>query len=78
MADMKGDLSGISKAGTLNSFIAKRQEEFGVTFQFQGYPTRFFDVFAEKGHPLRTNNIRYGTTIAFEAFDVERHPVWIT
>ena len=54
MADMKGDLSGISKAGTLNSFIAKRQEEFGVTFQFQGYPTRFFDVFAEKGHPLRT------------------------
>ncbi len=37
MADMKGDLSGISKAGTLNSFIAKRQEEFGVTFQFQGY-----------------------------------------
>lgn len=54
MADMKGDLSGISKAGTLNSFIAKRQEEFGVTFQFQGYPTRFFDVFAENGHPLRT------------------------
>ncbi|MBP7487204.1 MAG: DUF853 family protein [Parabacteroides sp.] len=54
MADMKGDLSGISKAGSLNSFIAKRQEEFGVTFQFQEYPTRFFDIFAEKGHPLRT------------------------
>ena len=54
MADMKGDLSGISKAGTLNKFITKRQEEFGVEFNFQGYPTRFFDVFAEQGHPLRT------------------------
>ncbi len=53
MADMKGDLSGIYKAGTLSKFIAKRQDEFGVQFNFQAYPARFFDVYPEQGHPLR-------------------------
>lgn len=53
MADMKGDLSGIYKAGALTKFIEKRQAEFGVQFDFQRYPARFFDVYGEQGHPLR-------------------------
>lgn len=53
MADMKGDLSGIYKAGSLTKFIEKRQSEFGVQFDFQRYPARFFDVYGEQGHPLR-------------------------
>jgi hypothetical protein len=55
MADMKGDLSGISQAGRLSGFIEKRLPEFGLeTPQFSGCPTRFFDVFGEQGHPMRT------------------------
>ena len=54
MADMKGDLSGISQAGKMSGFIEKRCPEFGIDNpQFQGCPTRFFDVFGEQGHPLR-------------------------
>ena len=54
MADMKGDLSGISQAGKMSGFIEKRCPEFGITDpQFHGCPTRFFDVFGEQGHPLR-------------------------
>ncbi len=54
MADMKGDLSGISQAGKMNGFIEKRCSEFGIeNLQFQGNPTRFFDVFGEQGHLLR-------------------------
>ena len=54
MADMKGDLSGISQAGKMSSFIEKRCPEFGITDpQFHGCPTRFFDVYGEQGHPLR-------------------------
>ncbi|MCR5014261.1 MAG: DUF853 domain-containing protein [Bacteroidales bacterium] len=54
MADMKGDLSGISQAGAMSGFIEKRCPEFGITDpQFRGCPTRFFDVYGEKGHPLR-------------------------
>ena len=54
MADMKGDLSGISQAGKMSGFIEKRCPEFGIENpQFRGCPTRFFDVFGEQGHPLR-------------------------
>ena len=54
MADMKGDLSGISQAGRMSGFIEKRCPEFGIEDpQFRGCPTRFFDVFGEQGHPLR-------------------------
>ena len=55
MADMKGDLSGISQAGRLSGFIEKRLPEFGLEApQFSGCPTRFYDVFGEQGHPMRT------------------------
>lgn len=55
MADMKGDLSGISQTGAMSGFIEKRCAEFGITSpQFGACPVRFFDVYGEKGHPMRT------------------------
>lgn len=55
MADMKGDLSGISQTGAMNGFIGKRCGEFGITSpEFGSCPVRFFDVFGEQGHPMRT------------------------
>ncbi|MBO4499066.1 MAG: DUF853 family protein [Bacteroidaceae bacterium] len=55
MADMKGDLSGISQAGSMTGFIQKRCVEFGIgNPQFAPCPVRFFDVFGEQGHPMRT------------------------
>ena len=61
MADMKGDLSGISQAGRLSGFIEKRMPEFGIENpQFQGCPVRFFDVYGEQGHPMRTTISQMG------------------
>ena len=61
MADMKGDLSGISQAGRLSGFIEKRMPEFGIENpQFQGCPVRFFDVFGEQGHPMRATISQMG------------------
>lgn len=55
MADMKGDLSGISQKGALSGFIEKRCKEFGLENpQFDSCPVQFFDVFGEQGHPMRT------------------------
>ncbi len=55
MADMKGDLSGISQAGRMSGFIEKRCAEFGISNpNFGPNPTRFYDVFGEQGHPMRT------------------------
>ena len=54
MADMKGDLSGISQPGKLSGFIEKRLPEFGIgTPEFQACPVRFYNVFGEQGHPIR-------------------------
>ena len=55
MADMKGDLSGISRKGAMSSFIEKRCAEFGIKDpEFQSCPVQFFDIFGEEGHPMRT------------------------
>lgn len=55
MADMKGDLSGISQAGKTSGFIEKRCVEFGIENpEYQSCPVRFFDVYGEQGFPLRT------------------------
>ena len=55
MADMKGDLSGISQTGRMSGFIEKRCAEFGIENpQFAPCPVRFYDVFGEQGHPMRT------------------------
>ena len=54
MADMNGDLSGISQPGKISSFIEKRMPEFGIENPvFEGCPVRFFDVFGVQGHPMR-------------------------
>ena len=61
MADMKGDLSGISQAGKMSSFIEKRKDAFGVPNpEFQACPVRFFDVFGEQGHPIRATVSQMG------------------
>ena len=61
MADMKGDLSGISQVGKLSGFIEKRLPEFGIENpEFQACPVRFFDVFGEQGHPMRATISQMG------------------
>src|ERR671912_93073 len=55
MADVKGDLSGIARAGQENPKIRERLDKLGLKdFEFAGYPTVFWDVYGEQGHPVRT------------------------
>ena len=64
MADMKGDLSGISQTGKMSGFIEKRCKEFGLEEpDFQPCPVRFFDVFGEQGFPMRTTISRMGAQL---------------
>ena len=71
MADMKGDLSGISQAGKTSSFIEKRQAEFGIENpQFQACPVRFFDVFGEQGHPMRSTVSDMGPQLLSRLLDL--------
>jgi len=54
-ADVKGDLSGISQAGKSKPFIAERAKTIGLEtpLPFAGAPVIFWDLFGEKGHPIR-------------------------
>jgi len=55
MADVKGDLSGIAKAGGNNAKITERLQELQLDGHTpQGFPVCFWDIFGELGHPLRT------------------------
>jgi uncharacterized protein len=54
MADVKGDLSGISQVGGFGDKLAKVIKERGIaTPDFKAFPTTLWDVFGESGHPVR-------------------------
>ena len=71
MADMKGDLSGISQTGKMSGFIEKRCAEFGIENPaFGPCPVRFFDVYGEQGHPMRTTISRMGPDMLGRLMDL--------
>ena len=73
MADMKGDLSGISQTGGLSKFIEKRCAEWGMdttTLKFEGCPVRFYDVYGEQGHPMRTTIEKMGPVLLARLMDL--------
>lgn len=71
MADMKGDLSGISQAGKMSGFIEKRLTEFQIENpEFQSCPVRFFDVFGEQGHPMRCTISQMGPDMLARLLDL--------
>ncbi|MFW8567249.1 helicase HerA-like domain-containing protein [Orrella sp. 11846] len=63
-ADVKGDLSGIAAAGVSNKKIDERIEFIGMEMpSFEGCPTAFWDVYGEKGLPVRTTVTEMGATL---------------
>jgi uncharacterized protein len=55
MADIKGDLTGISQVGGGNQRVDDRLTMLGLKegFGFESCPVTLWDVFGEQGHPLR-------------------------
>ena len=54
-ADIKGDLSGISKAGEAKDFLLKRADKINFgDYGFEDFPVIFWDLFGKQGHPIRT------------------------
>ncbi|MEO8837316.1 MAG: helicase HerA-like domain-containing protein, partial [Herbaspirillum sp.] len=54
MADVKGDLSGMAKAGAASPKLSARLESLGLPQpDWAACPVTFWDVFGEQGHPVR-------------------------
>ncbi|AXA83841.1 ATP-binding protein [Lysobacter oculi] len=55
LADVKGDVAGLAMAGTPNEKISQRIAEIGISdYVQQPNPVVFWDLWGQKGHPIRT------------------------
>jgi DNA helicase HerA-like ATPase len=72
MADVKGDLSGISQPGlATNPKVAERVQLLKLqNFAYQGYPVIYWDVFGEQGHPIRATISEMGPLLLSRLFDL--------
>ena len=64
MADVKGDLSGISQAGGDNPKALERARQLKLDgYKGRAFPAIFWDLFGEKGHPVRTTVSEIGPVL---------------
>ena len=71
LADVKGDLSGISQAAESSVGLQKRLDKLGLPEpQWGACPTVFWDVFGEQGHPLRATISDMGPLLLARAMDL--------
>ena len=61
-ADVKGDLSGMSQDGGLEKF-AERAGKMGLTLNGKAAPVVFWDLYGQKGHPIRATISDVGPTL---------------
>ena len=66
LADMKGDISGLAKIGSETDKIKTNVEKYGLAakgFKYEAYPVEFWDLFGEKGLPVRVTLSEMGPTL---------------
>jgi len=55
LADVKGDLSGLSQPGKPHPKVQERLDHMPLDdFSFKGFPVTFWDIYGKQGHPVRT------------------------
>ena len=66
LADMKGDISGLAKIGSETEKIKTNVEKYDLAskgFKYQAYPVEFWDLYGEKGLPVRITLSEMGPTL---------------
>lgn len=71
LADVKGDISGLSQAGKPHPKVDERLEKIGITDYVQeAYPVAFWDLFGKKGTPIRTTLTEMGPQLLSRLLDL--------
>ena len=71
LADVKGDLVNISKAGEMNENLESRLDELGISdFDFKAYPLNLWDLYQEGGIPLRVTISEMGPLMLSKILDL--------
>jgi DNA helicase HerA-like ATPase len=63
MPDMKGDLSGMAKAGTVNDKINERVAALGVTFEPTAFPVELYSLSGKLGAQMRATVTEFGPVL---------------
>lgn len=63
LMDVKGDLSGIARAGTLNTKIEERHASIGISYNSKATPTEFLSLSKEPGVRLRATVSEFGPVL---------------
>ena len=71
-ADVKGDLAGLAEAGEEKDFLEKRARQIGFDedYLYEAFPTVFWDLFGEKGHPIRATVSEMGPLLLARLMDL--------
>ncbi|MDP3404759.1 MAG: DUF853 family protein [Brevundimonas sp.] len=69
-ADVKGDLSGISQPGSPNEKLLARAADMGLALTPAAAPTVFWDLYGEKGHPVRATVSEIGPLLMARMLDL--------
>lgn len=71
LADVKGDLSGLSQAGRPHPKTEERIQKIGISdHAFSAFPVTFWDVFGRQGHALRTTLSEMGPLLLARLMDL--------
>ncbi len=70
MADIKGDLTGITQPGGGNEKINARFAQLGISPVFEGFPATLWDVFGQQGSPLRATISEMGPLLLARLLDL--------
>lgn len=73
LADVKGDLAGMSMFGAETDSVKSRVEKMGLAeegFDFSSYPTTYWDIYGEKGMPLRATISEMGPLLLSRILDL--------
>ena len=75
LSDVKGDLSGLAKAGSAGNKLHKPFTERATTIGFDDYayrasPVTFWDLFGTQGHPVRTTVAEMGPLLLARLLDL--------
>lgn len=63
LMDLKGDVSGLAKAGQANAFIEERHLKMGIPFHAKEYPIEFLSISNEPGTRLRATISEFGPVL---------------
>jgi len=70
LADVKGDIAGLSQTGDSRPAFVERAKALGLAYKPDKFPVVYWDVFGEQGHPVRATVAEMGPLLLSRMLDL--------